>query len=131
MKGDLRTALLLIFVLLLIGTMLKLQEEFDSKSDIAERYKELQIELYDDLQLEFTNDLGVWKAEIDSTLTFRFKEPDVLFDQGKSDLKESFTLILKDFLLFYNIQDPPTVLKLFFRWILIKTLVLENEVKKF
>ena len=38
-------ALLLIFVLLLIGTMLKLQEEFDSKSDVAERYKELQIEL--------------------------------------------------------------------------------------
>lgn len=43
--GDLMAALLLIFVLLLIGTMLKLQEEFDSKSDVAERYKELQIDL--------------------------------------------------------------------------------------
>lgn len=95
--GDLMAALLLIFVLLLIGTMLKLQEEFDSKSDIAERYKELQIELYDDLQLEFAKDLVTWKAEIDSTLTFRFKEPDVLFDAGKSDLKISFTAILSDF----------------------------------
>ncbi len=44
--GDLMAALLLIFVLLLIGTMLKLQDEFESKSNVAERYKELQIDLY-------------------------------------------------------------------------------------
>ena len=95
--GDLMAALLLIFVLLLIGTMLKLQEEFDSKSDIAERYKELQIDLYDDLNDEFSKDLAKWGAEIDSTLTFRFKEPDVLFDAGKSQLKSTFTVILDDF----------------------------------
>lgn len=95
--GDLMAALLLIFVLLLIGTMLKLQEEFDSKSDIAERYKELQIDIYNDLYKEFETDLVVWQAEIDSTLTIRFKEPDVLFDAGDSKLKESFSDILADF----------------------------------
>jgi outer membrane protein OmpA-like peptidoglycan-associated protein len=95
--GDLMAALLLIFVLLLIGTMLKLQEEFDSKSDIAERYKELQIDIYNDLSKEFETDLDVWQAEIDSTLTVRFKEPDVLFDAGKANLKESFSDILNDF----------------------------------
>ena len=95
--GDLMAALLLIFVLLLIGTMLKLQEEFDSKSDIAERYKELQIDIYNDLYEEFETDLEKWQAEIDSTLTIRFKEPDVLFDAGKSDLKNSFSEILSDF----------------------------------
>jgi len=95
--GDLMAALLLIFVLLLIGTMLKLQEEFDTKSDVAERYKELQLDLYDDLQSEFSKDLVLWDAEIDSTLTFRFKEPDVLFDAGKSDLKKSFENILNEF----------------------------------
>ncbi|MDD2323495.1 MAG: OmpA family protein [Bacteroidales bacterium] len=95
--GDLMAALLLIFVLLLIGTMLKLQEEFDSKSDIAERYKELQLELYNDLYDEFEDDLEVWDAEIDSTLTIRFKEPDVLFDAGSSNLKSSFAEILNDF----------------------------------
>ena len=95
--GDLMAALLLIFVLLLIGTMLKLQEEFDSKSDIAERYKELQIDLYDDLNDEFSKDLARWGAEIDSTLTFRFKEPDVLFDAGQSQLKSTFTIILDEF----------------------------------
>jgi outer membrane protein OmpA-like peptidoglycan-associated protein len=95
--GDLMAALLLIFVLLLIGTMLKLQEEFDSKSDIAERYKELQLELYNDLYDEFEDDLEVWDAEIDSTLTIRFKEPDVLFDAGSSNLKSSFAEILNVF----------------------------------
>jgi outer membrane protein OmpA-like peptidoglycan-associated protein len=95
--GDLMAALLLIFVLLLIGTMLKLQEEFDSKSDVAERYKELQIDIYNDLYKEFETDLAVWQAEIDSTLTIRFKEPDVLFDAGDSKLKESFSDILTDF----------------------------------
>jgi outer membrane protein OmpA-like peptidoglycan-associated protein len=95
--GDLMAALLLIFMLLLIGTMLRLQEEFDSKSDIAERYKELQIDIYNDLYKEFETDLPVWQAEIDSTLTIRFKEPDVLFDAGDSELKESFLGILADF----------------------------------
>jgi outer membrane protein OmpA-like peptidoglycan-associated protein len=95
--GDLMAALLLIFVLLLIGTMLKLQEEFDNKSDIAERYKELQINLYTDLFDEFETDLNIWKAELDSSLTIRFLEPEVLFDAGKSGIKETFSEILDDF----------------------------------
>jgi outer membrane protein OmpA-like peptidoglycan-associated protein len=95
--GDLMAALLLIFVLLLIGTMLKLQEEFDSKSDIAERYKELQIDLYNDLYSEFEDDLDNWGAEIDSTLTLRFFEPEVLFAPGQATIKSKFEEILSDF----------------------------------
>ena len=96
--GDLMAALLLIFVLLLIGTMLKLQEEFDNKSDVAEKYKELKGELYLDLNKEFKDSLSAWQAEIDSTtLTIRFKEPDVLFENGEFELKKSFKGILKYF----------------------------------
>lgn len=95
--GDLMAALLMIFVLLLIGTMLKLQDEFDSKSNVAERYQALQFELYADLYNEFEKDLAVWDAEIDSTLTVRFKEPDILFDAGSSAIKASFSAILDDF----------------------------------
>ena len=95
--GDLMAALLLIFVLLLIGTMLKLQEEFDSKSDIAERYTELQINLYNDLYTEFSDDLDRWQAEIDTNLTIRFIEPSVLFDPGEDRLKETFKTRLNEF----------------------------------
>ena len=95
--GDLMAALLMIFVLLLIGTMLKLQDEFESKSKVAEKYKELQIDLYMDLNSEFEKDLAKWGAEIDSTLTLRFKEPDVLFAPGKSNMKVRFVEIINDF----------------------------------
>lgn len=95
--GDLMAALLLIFVLLLIGTILQLQETFETKSNIAERYKELQMGLYNDLSKEFENDFEIWDAEIDTTLSIRFKEPEVLFGGGKSVLTPRFRDILNDF----------------------------------
>lgn len=95
--GDLMAALLLIFVLLLIGTILKLQEEFETKSKIAENYRALQVELYDDLMREFEEDLDRWDAEIDSSLTIRFLEPKVLFAAGSAALSSEFAVILNNF----------------------------------
>lgn len=96
--GDLMASLLLVFVLCLIGTILQLQEEYDHKSDIAERYKELQTQIYIDLNEEFKDDLVSWGAEIDKEkLIIRFTEPDVLFEFGKSNVKQKFKSILQDF----------------------------------
>lgn len=96
--GDLMASLLMVFVLCLIGTMLQLQEEFDDKSKVAERYKELQTQIYIDLQEEFKDDLKTWGAEIDKEqLIFRFTEPDILFQVGRSEVKQEFRDILKNF----------------------------------
>jgi outer membrane protein OmpA-like peptidoglycan-associated protein len=96
--GDLMASLLMVFVLCLIGTMLQLQEEFDDKSNVAERYKELQTQIYIDLQEEFKDDLKTWGAEIDKEqLIFRFTEPDILFKAGRSEVKQEFKDILKRF----------------------------------
>lgn len=96
--GDLMASLLMVFVLCLIGTMLQLQEEFDDKSKVAERYKELQTQIYIDLQEEFKGDLKDWGAEIDKEqLIFRFTEPDILFNVGRSEVKQEFKDILKSF----------------------------------
>jgi outer membrane protein OmpA-like peptidoglycan-associated protein len=96
--GDLMASLLMVFVLCLIGTMLQLQEEFDDKSNVAERYKELQTQIYIDLQEEFKDDLKTWGAEIDKEqLIFRFTEPDILFQVGRSEVKQEFKDILKSF----------------------------------
>jgi len=46
---------------------------------------------------EFRGDLVKWNATIDSSLTIRFQEPDVLFETNKYQLKEAFKDILKDF----------------------------------
>lgn len=96
--GDLMASLLMVFVLCLIGTMLQLQEEFDDKSKVAERYKELQTQIYIDLHEEFKDDLKDWGAEIDKEqLIFRFKEPRILFPSGSSVMKQEFRDILKSF----------------------------------
>ncbi len=96
--GDLMAALLLIFVLLLAATLLRLQTEFDSKINIAETYKAIQDNLYKDLVNEFKDDTLKWKATIErTTLTIKFKEPDILFIKGQSALRPRFKEILSNF----------------------------------
>lgn len=95
--GDLMAALLLIFVLLLASTLLKLQDEFETKSQVAERYTAIKEDIYKELMIEFKEDLVKWNATIDSSLTIRFQEPDVLFETNQFELKSAFKVILKDF----------------------------------
>jgi len=110
--GDLMASLLLVFILLLSATLLQLEEEFKIKRDrldeahktgekitqIAETYKTLQDDLYNDLYFEFKDDLKRWSAVIDrKTLSIRFMSPDVLFEQGRADVKPEFKSILNDF----------------------------------
>ena len=55
--GDLMAALLLIFILLLASTLLKLQDEFETKSQVAERYTAIKEDIYNELMIEFKDDL--------------------------------------------------------------------------
>lgn len=96
--GDLMAALLLIFVLLLSSTLLKLQDEFENKSQVAERYTAVKENLYLELDKEFKEDLKKWNAIIDpNELSIRFKEPDVLFGKNESTIKPLFKQILDSF----------------------------------
>ena len=103
--GDLMAGLLLIFVLLLSFVMLRLGEDV---VDIRELKKELQKisteyaskrdKLYEDLKCEFQNDLEKWNAVLDrEKLSVRFREPKVLFEQGKAEVKLRFKEILDNF----------------------------------
>jgi outer membrane protein OmpA-like peptidoglycan-associated protein len=92
--GDLMAALLLIFVLLLSATLLNLQE----RAEMAENYKDVKKEIYDELIKEFKDDLKDWNANIDEKdLLIRFSGPRVEFDFGKSEVKPQFKEILSDF----------------------------------
>ena len=89
--GDLMAGLLLIFVLLLSFLMLNL-------SEIVEAYTKLQSELYTDLEEEFKLDLKEWNAVLnEQTLSIRFKEPEVLFEPGSSEVRQHFKNILDEF----------------------------------
>lgn len=96
--GDLMAGLLLIFVLLLSFVMLDLMVKEKRQLEIAENFRNLQETLYQDLYREFSKDLEEWKADLKKeSLSVRFSEPDVLFDQGDVEVKTAFKEILEDF----------------------------------
>ena len=95
--GDLMAGLLFIFILLLMGTLLQIQEKSDNHQEIINSYRKIKTQLYIDLQEEFKDDLKVWSATIDTTLCIRFQEPSMLFDNNRAILKPKFKEILDDF----------------------------------
>ena len=96
--GDLMAGLLLIFVLLLAFLMLNLREQEDHLLEIVKTYMKLREELYLDLKKEFEKDLEKWQAVLDrERISVRFKEPEVLFEPGKAEVRPQFKEILDDF----------------------------------
>jgi outer membrane protein OmpA-like peptidoglycan-associated protein len=78
--------------------MVRVEADADRIKEIAVAYNETRDALYQDLYDEFKNDLPKWKAElVKSDLSIRFKDPDVLFASGRSELKPEFQQILGDF----------------------------------
>ena len=103
--GDLMAGLLLIFILVLSFLMLDLMEK-EKRDDKVQQillkiftdYVNLRGDLYLALETEFKEDLPKWNAVLDNeTLSVRFREPEVLFDQGKANVKSDFKRILDDF----------------------------------
>lgn len=95
--SDLMTGLMMMFMLIAIIFMVKVESDAKKVKDIALIYDEMRAQLYQDLHSEFQRNLPDWGAELDRDLTFRFKEPSVLFDTGKDSLKPRFTQILSEF----------------------------------
>ncbi|MBT3198243.1 MAG: OmpA family protein, partial [Gammaproteobacteria bacterium] len=60
-------------------------------------YEDVIKELRQSLLGEFNPDMKKWNAELRDDLTFRFNEPSVLFDVGKTTIKPKFKRILDDF----------------------------------
>ena len=96
--SDLMSVLMMVFLLIAVSYMLKVYLEKEKIQEVAVTYNKLQNELYEDLNLEFKEDLERWDAEIDkASLSVRFKSPDILFDTGSAKLKPKFKLILVEF----------------------------------
>jgi outer membrane protein OmpA-like peptidoglycan-associated protein len=109
--SDLMTGLMMVFMLIALVFMIQVQAEERKTEELKVRaeeqatrmrqiaviYSELKERLYTDLQKEFRYDLPRWGAELDHDLSIRFKEPEVLFASGKSDLSGRFKDILSDF----------------------------------
>lgn len=91
--SDLMAALCCIFVLVTVSIVASLKE----KNHLADKYQELQQELFLDLTEEMGADLNKWGATIDpDTLTIRFSSDDG-FDARSSELKPGYKKTLQEF----------------------------------
>jgi outer membrane protein OmpA-like peptidoglycan-associated protein len=96
--SDLMTGLMVMFLLIAVTYMIRVEADADRVKQVAITYSEIKDALYEDLNREFKGDLQKWNAQlIKSDLSIRFTEPDVLFAEGSSDLKQEFRAILSDF----------------------------------
>ena len=96
--SDLMAGLMMVFLFIAVALMQSAVSERDAVKDIANAYSDTQMAIYVALSKEFVHDLEPWNAEIDQkTLTFTFKAPEVLFDEGKSALKLKYKDFLADF----------------------------------
>jgi outer membrane protein OmpA-like peptidoglycan-associated protein len=97
--SDLMTGLMVIFLLVAVTYMLRVEAEAARIKEVAIAYSEVRDALYADLLEEFRDDLPRWKAELIKTdLAVRFTEPEILFSQGSAQLKPEFQSILREFL---------------------------------
>jgi outer membrane protein OmpA-like peptidoglycan-associated protein len=95
--SDLMTGLMMLFMLIAIAFMLKVQADAAKPKQEAEQYRQVREELYKDLYAEFKDRLTAWNAALTENLVLTFQGPEVLFDTGKVDLKPRFKQILQDF----------------------------------
>jgi outer membrane protein OmpA-like peptidoglycan-associated protein len=95
--SDLMTGLMMLFMLIAVAFMLKVQADEANTKNVTKQYSQIRQELYNDLYAEFENDLPVWDAVFTKDLILTFQGPEVLFDTGKADLKPRFKQILQDF----------------------------------
>jgi len=95
--SDMMSGLMLIFMFIAISFMIQVQFEKDKIKQIAVTYTKSKKDLNFDLHKEFDKDLEKWNAEITKNNEIVFNSPEVLFESGKSDVKERFEEILEDF----------------------------------
>ncbi len=89
--SDMMAGLMIIFLFVAIGYIRPIVR-------IATAFDQTEQDLYEKLNEEFKTDLERWNADLEKdTLLVRFKEPNVLFDSGRSDVKPAFQEILAVF----------------------------------
>lgn len=97
--SDIMTGLMIVFMFIAITYIIEIQKKQEEKDQIVKDYVETKLDLYNELKTEFEDDFkpNKWNAIIDRDLSIRFLNETVLFDYDKSDVKNTFKEILKNF----------------------------------
>lgn len=90
--SDIMTALMMIFLLISIVYMIRVQESVD----IPRIFKAHEQQLYSQLQQNLEKKLGKWGATLSPDLTVRFNDEDILFKVGSAELQPQFKQALDE-----------------------------------
>ena len=96
--ADLMTVLMVIFLFMSISYMALMEKRQKEQNQIFKDYEESKLALYNELNEAFKYDFAKWNLKLDNDLSIKFTNPQVLFDEGKSDVTPTFQNILKEFL---------------------------------
>ncbi len=91
--SDLMTALMMLFLLVSIVYMIKVQDSVD----IPRIFKAEQQQLYAQMSNQFKDKLNKWGAVLNPDLTVRFNNEDIQFATGSSQLRPEFKNALDEF----------------------------------
>lgn len=96
--ADLMTVLMIIFLFMAISYMIVIKKKQNDQNKIFKEYEETKIGLFNDLDSTFRKDAQRWNLKLDRDLSIKFTNPQVLFDEGSSEIKSEFQIILTEFL---------------------------------
>jgi outer membrane protein OmpA-like peptidoglycan-associated protein len=74
------------------------KDQQKQKNQIINNYKKSKVELYNELKEAFKKDFARWDLRLDSDLSIKFTNPQVLFGTGSSDITPHFQEILIEFI---------------------------------
>ena len=107
-----------IFMSKVIDENTNIKKQQQTVENIVTTYEDSKENIYEDLYNEFEGDMDNWHMEIDKDGTIRFKEPEVFFDMGESELKTQFKDILDSFfpryinVIYKNYKDKVTEIRI-------------------
>ena len=96
--ADLMTVLMVIFLFMAISYMVVIKRKQNDQNKIFKEYAETKLGLFKELDSTFRRDAQKWNLKLDRDLSIKFTNPQVLFDEGKSEIKPEFKNILSEFL---------------------------------
>lgn len=96
--ADLMTVLMITFLFIAVCYMLINNLKKKQEDKLFEDFQAAKAGLYNRLDSVFKNDTSRWNLKLDRDLSIKFTNPQVLFEDGKSDIKPEFKNILDEFL---------------------------------
>lgn len=91
------SGLMLVFLFIAIGFMIKVEDDKQKMKDVAEVYRDVKVNLNESLYDEFEDDLKRWDATITKENKVVFYSPKLLFEVNESELSGEFKTVLGEF----------------------------------